>query len=55
VFELLESLGYQGSFFLNRRRLPLAEFDPRVHQHVDATNPERLPRGYVNNFAFEPV
>ena len=53
VFELLEGLGYEGSFFLGRARRPLAEFDPAVHQRLDAANPDRLPRGYVNNFAFE--
>ena len=53
VFEMLTSLGYQGSFFQNGRRLPLANFDSSVHQHIDS-NSDRLPRGYVNNFAFEP-
>jgi FkbM family methyltransferase len=28
VFELLESLGYRGSFFCNGQRRPLTEFDP---------------------------
>jgi FkbM family methyltransferase len=51
VFEFMSSLGYEGSFFLERRRLPLAEFDVAVHQRTvpDGT----LPPGYVNNFAFE--
>ena len=53
VFDLLESLGYQGTFFHNGRRRPLAEFDPAVHQQVDP-NSDRLPHGYVNNFAFVP-
>lgn len=52
VFELLESFGYRGSFFQNGRRRPLAEFDPAVHQRIDADS-DQLPRGYVNNFAFE--
>ena len=52
VFDLLKSLGYRGSFFENGRRRPLAEFDPDVHQRIDADS-DRLPRGYVNNFAFE--
>lgn len=51
VFELLQSLGYEGTFFSNGRR-PLAEFDPAVHQCVDPHSND-LPRGYVNNFAFE--
>lgn len=55
VFVLLESLGYTGSFFLNRARRPLTEFDPAVHQRLDRADPERLPRGYVNNFAFEAL
>jgi FkbM family methyltransferase len=53
VFAQLESLGYTGSFFLNRSRLPLADFDPDVHQRLDPANPDRLPRAYVNNFVFE--
>jgi FkbM family methyltransferase len=52
VFDFLESLGYTGSFFSNRTRRPLVEFDPAVHQRLDLANPEWLPRGYVNNFAF---
>jgi FkbM family methyltransferase len=53
VFDLLESLGYQGTFFHCGRSRPLAEFDPTVHQQVDP-NSDRLPHGYVNNFAFVP-
>lgn len=52
MFKLLTSLGYRGSFFCNGQRRPLAEFDPSVHQRVDPHSPY-LPRGYVNNFAFE--
>jgi FkbM family methyltransferase len=54
VFEFLRSLGYEGAFFHNGRRRPLAEFNPAVHQHFDA-NSDRLPSGYVNNFAFTPA
>lgn len=54
VFEMLESLRYSGSFILNRKRHPLAEFDPIEHQRLDPANPDVLPPGYVNNFAFEP-
>jgi FkbM family methyltransferase len=51
VFDLLRSHGYQGSFFLNGCRRPLAEFDPTKHQRIEASG--RPPRrGYVNNFAF---
>jgi FkbM family methyltransferase len=51
VFELLEALGYQGTFFHNGGRRRLAEFDLAVHQHF-ARDSEKLPHGYVNNFAF---
>jgi FkbM family methyltransferase len=54
VFELLDSQGYEGTFFLNRVRLPLADFDQSVHQHLEDPNPVFLPAGYVNNFAFVP-
>jgi FkbM family methyltransferase len=54
VFDFLQSLGYEGSFFCNNRRQPLADFDPAVHQRIDP-NSSRLPRGYANNFAFEPA
>jgi FkbM family methyltransferase len=51
VFDLLQSHGYDGSFFFNGERRPLGEFDPTRHQPALAslTSP---PRGYVNNFAF---
>jgi FkbM family methyltransferase len=54
VLDLLESLGYEGSFFLNRARRPLSEFDLTVHQRLDSEEPVWLPDGYVNNFAFVP-
>ncbi len=54
VFSFLEALGYEGTFFENRVRRPLSEFDPAVHQHLDEPDPVFLPRGYVNNFAFIP-
>jgi FkbM family methyltransferase len=50
VFDLLKSYGYDGSFFVDGERRPLAEFDPRRHQPMFAGNAP--PRGYVNNFAF---
>jgi FkbM family methyltransferase len=52
VFQFLESLGYSGSFFCKGHCYPLAEFDPAEHQRLDPDT-ERLPLGYVNNFAFE--
>ena len=51
VFELLASLGYEGSFFLGGKRRPLAEFDPQQHQRIEPGG--KLPPGYANNFAFE--
>ena|SRR3990172_4251578 len=51
LFEFLESLGYQGSFFINGQRRPLSDFDPARHQHHEPGH--KLPAGYVNNFAFE--
>ncbi len=51
VFAFLESIGYTGSFFKNGARRPLAEFDAAVHQRVDQDS-DRLPDGYMNNFAF---
>ena len=52
VFDLLQSLGYNGTFFHNGRRRPLTEFDPTVHQKIESDS-DGLPHGYVNNFAFE--
>jgi FkbM family methyltransferase len=52
VFELMKSLGYAGSFFCRGRWHPIAEFDPAFHQRLDPGS-DRLPEGYVNNFAFE--
>jgi FkbM family methyltransferase len=53
VFDMLESLGYVGSFFNGGRRRPLTDFKPAVHQCIDPKS-SQVPRGYVNNFAFEP-
>jgi FkbM family methyltransferase len=53
VFDLLNSLGYQGTFFQNGRRHPLSEFDSAIHQRV-GSNSDDLPGCYVNNFAFVP-
>lgn len=54
VLNLLRSLDYDCSFFLGRRQIPLAEFDPVVHQQLDESHPVFLPDNYVNNFAFVP-
>jgi FkbM family methyltransferase len=53
VFDLLKSHGYEGSFFLNRHRYPLAAFQPTVHQPLPNQCGE-LPQHYINNFAFMP-
>jgi hypothetical protein len=52
VFDLLKTLGYEGSFFLKRHRYPLAAFQPGVHQRLGEHG--KLPSQYVNNFAFVP-
>lgn len=54
ALNLLQSLGYEGSFFLRRRRFPLAKFNPAVHQRLEISHPVFLPDDYVNNFAFVP-
>lgn len=51
VFDFLTSLGYEGSFFLGRNRLPLSEFRAELHQRVGSDG--TLPASYANNFAFE--
>jgi hypothetical protein len=51
VFNLLRSHGYEGSFFLNGQRRPLAQFDPNEHQRTN-NGAIATRRGYVNNFAF---
>ena len=48
VLSHLESFGYSGSFFWEGRLVPVAEFEPEVHQV-----PGRRP--YANNFAFVPA
>lgn len=51
VLDFLAALGYEGSFFLEGKRLPVAEFDPLRHQRLDSGG--KIPRTYANNFAFE--
>lgn len=51
VLSFLASLGYMGSFFQSGRRMPVAQFDVVRHQQHEPG--ERLPKTYVNNFAFE--
>jgi FkbM family methyltransferase len=54
VFNFLQSLRYEGTFFRNGHRRSLAEFDPAIHQRA-GSNSGDLPKGYVNNFAFVPA
>jgi FkbM family methyltransferase len=51
VFAFLQGLGYEGWFFAGDALLPLARFDPAVHQ---ARTGERFwdRAGYFNNFLF---
>ena len=45
IFDLLEGIGYRGSYVQGRELRPVGEFDPAVHQ-VYGQKP------YVNNFFF---
>lgn len=54
VFNLLRSHGYEGSFFLDGGRRPLAQFNPAKHQRIRDCA-VATPRGYANNFAFVPA
>ena len=53
VFSHLERLGYQGFLLLDKSLLPVARFDPRVHQqrHGRGRDFWKQP-GYHNNFLF---
>ncbi len=51
VFSYLEGLGYQGSFILRDRILPIAQFDDQVHQRQDGEWFWKR-RDYCNNFVF---
>jgi FkbM family methyltransferase len=53
VFQLLQSYGYEGSFFYQCQRHPLADFEAAKHQKL-RPDAAKVPRGYVNNFAFVP-
>jgi hypothetical protein len=49
LFQFLKSLGYNGYFFFNGKKLPLSNFNPALHQ-----NPDLIGKGgYSNNFVFE--
>jgi FkbM family methyltransferase len=51
LFKHLEDAGYRGYFFLNLKKVPLAEFNAAVHQDVSNLNSSL----YANNFVFEPL
>ena len=52
VFEYLESLGYQGEFFLDRQLVPLEKLDLGIHQSTEGERFWEQP-GYCCNFVFE--
>ncbi len=51
VFCYLEGLGYAGSFVSRNRLLPIAQFDPAIHQRHDGEWFWKS-RDYCNNFVF---
>jgi FkbM family methyltransferase len=52
VVNALSPLGYTGHFLLEGKLFPVASFDEREHQAVDAFGKTKEP--YVNNFIFLP-
>lgn len=54
--QMLHPMGYEGFFVDTNGLRPISEFDPNVHQRLDALNAEgtaALPgHRYVNNFVF---
>lgn len=51
VFSFLERLGYEGFLLLDDSILPIARFDPRIHQPRRGPDFWKQP-GYHNNFLF---
>jgi FkbM family methyltransferase len=51
VFSFLEGLGYEGFLLLDDSILPVAKFDPRIHQARRGADFWKQP-GYHNNFLF---
>jgi len=51
VFSWLEQLGYEGQFISGHQLLPLAQFDPAVHQRQDGEWFWKA-KDYCNNFIF---
>lgn len=50
VFEFMRFHGYEASFLYQGLRISMANFDPIVHQNLDALE---SGASYVNNFLFE--
>lgn len=50
TFARIAGLGYDGHFLVGRELLPVARFDPAVHQRSDTLG----RAGYHNNFLFLP-
>ncbi len=53
IFEQITELGYEGSFLLKEKILPLAKFSYQEHQERFFNN--FYHEDYVNNFIFKPV
>jgi len=53
VFALLESLGFEGWLIARDHLLPVADFDPNLHQNSSGPRFWDQP-GYLNNFLFGP-
>ena len=51
TFALLRGLGYSGSFVRRGQLLPLANFDPELHQRTDGEWFWKS-KDYCNNFVF---
>lgn len=52
--QYLAGLGYEGSFFDQGRSVPVANFDPAVHQSMAGDQFWTAPT-YCNNFVFTPA
>lgn len=57
VFDLITSLGYEGSFLYSDKLLPLSEFTYKKYQEPfeeDLSNHKYDLNNYINNFLFKP-
>jgi FkbM family methyltransferase len=55
VRRLLEGLGYAGFFLDGSGLVPIADFDPGVHQDARRAAGLGHAKGYINNFIFRAV